>query len=290
LAPHFSLSKYGATFDAHAHSYFDFHDGHLSPVQFVKLTRKKGFNWVCALTHDSTRGNARLRNAAQEANLPFLPAIEVSTCYNHILAYGVQEWHWAKDSWEPEITIERLREQGCAVYASHPGAKPLKTGGPWNDLVYELDFDGVEWINGYEFFSGLTTQRLLHDYVKGKIAGSDAHTAWNFGDAFTQVLSTSENPDDLVSEMRKGRVRPWGRSSFFFGVMGTVILKETWKHTVKKINVEGKWIREQWSKIGTLPDHPISGKAWRESFLESRGKIWDNARQRVGKPATQKGC
>ncbi|HMF34104.1 MAG TPA: PHP-associated domain-containing protein [Candidatus Lokiarchaeia archaeon] len=281
MAPLFSLSQYGAVFDAHAHSYFDLHDGRLSPAMFVKLSQRKGFNWVCGLTHDTTRGNHRLRAAAQAEHLPFLPAIEVSTCYNHILGYGVQEWRWAKDSWDPEIAIERLREQGCAVYASHPAATPLKTGGPWNNLVYELDFDGIEWINSIEVTHNPIVWKLLKNYPKGRIAGSDAHYTWTFGDAFTQVLTNSEDPDDIVAAMRKGKVSPHGRASNFLVVGAWIGREQLWKYSVGKIKVEGTWIKENWGKMGILPNAPFSGKEWRDDFLTRRGKKWDSVHRMV---------
>ncbi len=279
--PSFAISKYGAVFDAHTHSYFDFHDGRLSPAMIVKCARKRGFNWICGMTHDKMHGMPRLKAAAQDAGFPFLPALEVSTNYNHILAYGVQEWHWAKDCWDPEIVIERLREQGCAVFASHPLVSPYKDGGPWNNLVYELDFDGIEWINAMYSVANRKTWQMFQKYPKGRIGGSDAHDPSCFGDAFTQVPTTSENPDDIVSELRRGHCRPGGRLSSPGLILRSTILLEIWHKTVRKMEVEGRWIEEHWERRGIQPTQYSSGKEWRAEFLAKRGKLWDARKQRV---------
>ncbi len=280
-SPFFSLSKYGAIFDAHTHSYFDFHDGRLSPTMIVKCARKRGFNWICGMTHDKMYGMPRLKAAAQEAGFPFLPALELSTNYNHILGYGVQEWHWAKDCWDPDIVIERLREQGCAIYASHPPVSPNRDGGPWNNLVHELDFDGIEWINTTQFIANWKTWRMLCNYPKGRIGGSDAHDTSTFGDAFTQVQSTSEDPDDIVSELRRGHCRPYGRVISLGLIFGTTVLLELWHRTVCKMKVEGRWIEEHWERRGQQPDRYRSGKEWRAEFLAKKGKTWDWVNQCV---------
>ena len=36
--------------------------------------------------------NAKIKKLAKEESLPTLPGIEIATGYNHILAYGIQEW------------------------------------------------------------------------------------------------------------------------------------------------------------------------------------------------------
>ncbi len=271
----FPISKFGAIFDAHTHSYFDFHDGRLSPKMIVKCARKRRFNWICGMTHDKMYGMHRLKVAAQDAGFPFLSALEISTNYNHILAYGIQEWRWAHDCWDPEVVIERLREQGCAVYASHPPVSPYWDGGPWNNLVHELDFDGIEWINAMQSVINWKTWHMFRDYPKGRIGGSDAHGSSCFGDAFTQIPTTSVDPDDLVTQLRRGRCRPGGSYTPPNRLLTASLSLEIWHKTVRKMEVEGRWIKEHWERRGIQPAHYRSGKAWRAEFLAKRGKRWD---------------
>ena len=86
------MEKFGALFDAHIHMYFDLNGGMLSPRDVVNCTLKKGFNWVLAMTHDTVYGANKVQKLAKEKELPCIVGIEVSTSYNHLLAYGVQEW------------------------------------------------------------------------------------------------------------------------------------------------------------------------------------------------------
>lgn len=231
--------QYGALFDAHVHTFYDLHDGRISPGELVSLTRKHGFNWVLAMNHDTTRGYARVKKAAREAGLPCIAGIEISTIYNHVLAYGVQEWSLRDYSWDPAAVIEKLREQGCAVFLAHPCNNPCN--GHWTpDIARRLDVDGIEWNNASNSLLNRKTAALFSTFPDGRrIAGTDAHTRYTFGHAYTQVATTSVDPDDLVAAMRKGRCAPRGRYVPLVCV-GIEQLAITVKNKlVKRVNADG---------------------------------------------------
>ena len=251
--PRYKIEDYGAIFDAHVHTYFDFHDGRISPRDLVRGTLKWGFNWVNAMAHDTIRGVERIKKIAREFDLPVIPAMEVSTGYNHLLAYGVQEWKFAKDCWDPEIVIERLRDQDCAIFVAHPGINPYQ--GLWTpEIVKRLDVDGIEWFNGSNYTKNLITHNKFRNYPKGKIGGTDAHHVSQMGFTFTQVDVNSTDPDDLVAALKKGRCRPGGRGvpiQRFLAWNVYVIAKRKW---FPNYQIEHRWSAPFYGKMGIEPE------------------------------------
>jgi predicted metal-dependent phosphoesterase TrpH len=270
----YKMEDYGAIFDAHVHTYFDFHDGRISPRELVHKTQKLGFNWVNAMAHDTIRGVERIKKIAREYNLPVIPAMEISTGFNHLLAFGVQEWPFAKDCWDPEIVIERLRAQDCAIFISHPGINPYR--GQWTpEIVKRLDVDGIEWFNGSNYTKNLITWNKFRDYPKGKIGGSDAHHASQMGFAFTQVEVNSTDPDDLVSALKKGRCHPRGRCvpiHRFLAWNVYVIAKRKW---FPNYQIENRWITPFYGKKGIQPqpENKFHPDRWATQLLKKPPRI-----------------
>jgi hypothetical protein len=266
------IDKYGAVFDAHVHTYFDFHDGRMSPEQLVKTTLKWGFNWVNAMSHDTIRGFPRIQRIAKDYNLPCVPAMEISTGYNHLLAFGVQEWKYAKDSWDPEFVIKELRKQGCAIYLSHPTLSPWR--GPWTpEIAKRLDVDGIEWNNASGQILNRKTYRQFKYYPKARIAGTDAHHQSNMGFAFTQVNVNSTNNDDLVQALRKGKCRPGGRYIPIHRVAGAAIISLIRKGLKINFPIEGKSIRPNFGKMGWQPAEIFSPDRWIKKLLRKEPYI-----------------
>lgn len=206
----YPIHDFGALFDAHVHTYFDYHDGFITPTELIRCTKQRGFNWVCAMAHDTAVGAKKIAKLAKEQGIPCLSGIEISTTHNHLLAYGIDHWPYLRNTVDPEVAIEELRKQDCAIFIAHPYANPLGVkGGTWSpQIVARLDIDGIEWCNATTYFLNTKTQQIYHDFPKGRrIAGTDAHHPSNFGYAFTQVMCLSEDSDDLVSAMQKGKCK-----------------------------------------------------------------------------------
>ncbi|MHA1775606.1 MAG: hypothetical protein DRO88_00780 [Promethearchaeia archaeon] len=263
----YDRSKFGALFDAHIHTYYDLHDGMITPDELIKCTLKWKFNWVIAMAHDTLRGVNKIRQLANRKGLPTLPAMEISTGYNHILAYGVQEWHLAKDSWNPEEVIEILREQDCAIYLSHPGINPFQ--GYWTpEIVRRLDIDGLEWINGSNFFLNNRTHRWFKDWHKGKIAGTDAHHPSQFGFTHTQVMTNTVDSDELVKFLQKGKCKPRGRWVPFHRFLLWEIYITSKRRFFPSFPYENLWISPQTQPRGIFPSYTFNPADWVRELLK----------------------
>ncbi|MHA1342293.1 MAG: CehA/McbA family metallohydrolase [Promethearchaeota archaeon] len=272
----FPIEEYGAIFDAHTHLYFDFHDGLFSPIQLIKSTIHAGFNFVCAMSHDTTVGSKKTARIAKEYGLPCISAIEISTIYNHILAYGIQEWKYRRDSITPEEAIELCREQDCAVFLSHPYSSPRGIPGCYWDppVVSRLDIDGIEWINASLYFLNQITHNVYHKFPLGRrIAGTDAHHPSTFGFAFTQVDISEPNSDELVKAMQKGKCKPYWRypSPLLVGYGGIISIIRN--KILKRRIVEGKYTKAIGDRPGSiLPEEILEPLEWRQKFIKTTPK------------------
>ncbi|MHA1731208.1 MAG: CehA/McbA family metallohydrolase [Promethearchaeota archaeon] len=270
--PKLPLEKYGAVFDAHAHTCFDLHDGLITPRELVECTVRRGFNFVCALAHDTTMGSRRVERLASESGLPCVVGIEVSTTLNHVLGYGVNEWPWRRDSLNPGEAIDQLRAQGCAVFLAHPGLKGR--GGRWTpEIGRRLDVDGVEWMNGSNYLVNRLTRKWYGNLVPPgrRIAGTDAHCPSSFGYAFTQVAVNGEDPDDLVAAMRRGKCRPGGSCVPFHRFAKDQLRMLAWNKVIRRFRVLGRWIAPvgdyPWSMV---PEDPVPLDEWKRELAGKR--------------------
>jgi predicted metal-dependent phosphoesterase TrpH len=264
----YPIEKFGAVFDAHVHTYFDFHDGNISPKDLVKWSRKWHFNWINAMAHDTLRGVGKIQREAKKYGMPVLPSMEISTGFNHILAYGVSEWGWAKDQWDPLDVIDKLRAQDAAIYLSHPAINPYS--GYWTpEIVKRMDVDGIEWINGSNTVLNRITHKLFQNYPKGKIGGSDAHHPSQMGFTCTQVDINSNDVDDLVHALQKGQCYPRGGyvPIHRLGIWNAYILLK--RKFFPSFYYEGHWIEPKYEPMGEFPPYHFNPERWKREILNS---------------------
>jgi predicted metal-dependent phosphoesterase TrpH len=276
----FSIEKYGALFDGHIHTYFDYHDGMITPSQLIRCTKQSRFNWVLAMSHDTAVGTKKITKLAKENGLPCLPGIEISTSHNHLLAYGIQHWPYRRNTATPEEAIDELRRQDCAIYLSHPMASPASVDdGNWDPkFLKHLDFDGIEWCNATTYFFNGRTQQIFQNFPKGRlVAGTDAHHPSSFGYAYTQVAVNSEDPDDLVKAMQKGRCHAHTNSVPVLLAGYGALLSILKNKFLKMKKIEGRWIQAQGDRPGSIvPDSYGPWKPYDSMSKEEKNIKHDN--------------
>jgi hypothetical protein len=165
------------------------------------------------------------------------------------LGYGVQEWPYRRDVWDPCTIIDALRDQDCAVFLSHPCNNPGH--GYWTpEIAKKLDIDGIEWNNASNTILNRRTRNMFKDYPKGRrIAGTDAHTPYTFGYAYTQVFENSEDADDLVRAMQRGKCFPRGQYVPLISMVREQLVLAVKNKLIGKIKVQEKYIRT----VGDMP-------------------------------------
>ncbi len=232
------------------------------------------------MAHDTIVGTIKISKLAKERRMPCVPAIEVSTVYNHILGYGVQEWPYRRDCLDPDFAIERLREQDCAVFLSHPYSDPHHAGLWVPEIVKRLDIDGIEWTNATGYYHNKKTHKTYALFPKGRrIAGSDAHTFSVYGSAFTQVNVNSEDPDDLVAAMKKGKNKAYSYSTPPHKALSMIFKSVPWNYVIRRRFIEGRWVVPKGDRPGSLVPNKIhTSKEWLQKLARQpeikRNKLW----------------
>jgi len=183
-------------YDIHIHT--NYSDGANTPPDVIRRAKKIGLSGIAITDHDTVEGclNAKKYNSK---NFKIIPGVEITSAQGHILcldaALGI-------DSFKPaEEVIEKIHDAGGIAIAAHPYDM---TRGGVGDLIYKLNFDGIEVYNGRLILS----RKSIKDIEKiadalgiTKTGGSDAHSLGEIGNV---CIDVSEDPVDCI---KKGEVK-----------------------------------------------------------------------------------
>ncbi|NLI73829.1 MAG: PHP domain-containing protein [Euryarchaeota archaeon] len=140
-----------------------------------------------------------------------LPGMEITSSDGHILAYMINEpIPRGRDTSE---TIDLIHDQGGIAVAAHPYRW-------WSGLgevnVKEHKFDAIEILNSRSSGRGNRRAKKLASKVKlPGIGGSDAHVNEHVGCAVTVFSDDCQNAEDLIYEIKRGKISTEGRSRGF---------------------------------------------------------------------------
>ena len=170
--------------ELHAHTRYS-PDSLLELEEFLEICRRRGLDRVAVTDHNTIEGALRLKEKAPER---IIIGEEIWTREGEVLAYFI----------EREIpkglplleTIERIREQGGVVALPHPcdRARGSAVGRRTAEAILPL-VDAVEVFNARCLFPGdnACAAALAARFGKPGFSGSDAHTAWELGRAWTAL-------------------------------------------------------------------------------------------------------
>lgn len=164
--------------DLHTHSMYSSDSG-LRPETLIKIARKKHLDGIAVTDHNTIKGGIRTRSIAPDDFL-VIPGTEIRTEKGEIIGLFVEE----------EITAgifeevrERIVDQGGIVVLPHPYRNNSRDPA---DLVNTVD--ALEVMNARTSPS-LNEKALLlaEKFQKPKVGGSDAHTIFEIGRAYTYI-------------------------------------------------------------------------------------------------------
>jgi predicted metal-dependent phosphoesterase TrpH len=171
--------------DLHVHS--DHSGDSIATVEsIVKAAKKRGLDGFALTDHNTIDGWREAARLCKAAGLVFIPAEEVSTTHGHVLALGIKKM---VEPWRsPEDIINDIHKQRGLAVAAHPFDLFRPALG---NLVYGLKIDGIETVNGHAVYGN--KQAVIAATAIGVRAtgGSDAHTAIEVGNAWTEAASPS---------------------------------------------------------------------------------------------------
>ncbi|MCE4625407.1 MAG: PHP domain-containing protein [Desulfurococcales archaeon] len=189
------------------HTHTTASDGALTPIDLIKLAKKKGLDGVAVTDHDTFRGaDLALRAARMQEHAPLvIPGAEMRTEYGDVLVLCPQP--------EPGAPKElaELRDwaddRGCILVAAHPFhpgrhslMSSLKTKLEYFDAIEVWNSRGLPVLN-------LPAMRLAEKACKPGTSGSDVHVPRELG-LSPSIVEDVDSVEDVIEAIRRGRVRP----------------------------------------------------------------------------------
>ncbi len=205
--------------DLHAHSSPRSSCSKASLADLVASAREHGADAICLTEHDVMWPEDELAAASREVGMTLFSGVELSTDVGHVLAYGrLERPLWSK--YRLEQLVEEAERGLLALVLPHPvrydvGARAVRAGRTppaAGDVAARPAWTAV---HGVECGSTQTTpaeQALTADALSAvprpAVAGSDAHAPRRAGAWATEFSDEVRTVEDLVTELRAGRVRP----------------------------------------------------------------------------------
>ncbi len=193
--------------DCHVHTAYSStklwkRDGFGKPEEIVKLASRSGLGGIAITDHHEIKGARAAEKKGRRAGIVVIPGVEIRTEKGDVLALNVTEI--PKGSTAEEV-CENVKEMGGLTVAAHPfSSSPLRKGGA------HLVAEAVEVLNSW---SSRRDNRKAESFAgaagKPFTAGSDAHFPELVGSA--GIICSGETPDEILEEIRKRRVRVFGK-------------------------------------------------------------------------------
>jgi predicted metal-dependent phosphoesterase TrpH len=195
--------------DLHVHTKYSA-DGRGSIQDYIKAAKKKGLDGFAVCDHNLIKGAVKAVKVAKKYNdFVIIRGIEVSSEKGHILGLGVTEL--IPKHLSVEETVRKIVDAGGVPVAPHPYrlASGIKPKG-----VKAAKFAAVETLNNRSMHSeNVKAVNLAKELKLPTTGGSDSHQPVEIGGAFTKFQSTSYHQDDLLQDLVKGRIKPYGTDS-----------------------------------------------------------------------------
>ena len=188
--------------DMHVHTCYS-KDATLSLETIIESCRLRGLDGVAIADHNTIAGALALQEIA-----PLLVIVgeEIDTTKGEILGLFLKEE--IPGGFTPEEAMARIREQGGLVGVSHPLDRLRRAAMrrvALLDILDELDF--LEGFNSRVTFpsDNRKAQALAQAHGLPITAGSDAHTAYEIGQAYLEMPSFNDR-EGFLEALKEGQI------------------------------------------------------------------------------------
>ncbi len=213
-------------YDLHTHSKYSL-DGVIDPEKLIKTGIKKGLDGIAITDHDTIKGGLEAKKYEKD-DFMVIVGSEIKTERGEIIGLFLEEEIKSKDV--PGVVAEIKEQKGISIIP-HPFDVVRKSALQPTDEDAKL----VDCIEGFN--SRCVLQKYNNKAVEFALkhnltitAGSDAHFAWEIGNAF--ILAESSGEDELKRKILKNEITFKGKLSNPFNEGMTKVLK-TWRKAVK---------------------------------------------------------
>jgi len=184
-------------FDLHIHSIYS-KDSILKPERIIKMAKKKGLSGIAITDHDTIKGALKTKSVAFD-NFMVIVGAEVQTDKGEIIGLFLNEEIKSRKFAE---VIDEIKDQDGITVLPHPYKN--RQCDP-KDLLEMVDL--VEGLNARTSKElNYRAQNLAKNFGLPIIAGSDAHTPFEIGQAQTIIQGWEVVFDDIKDYLLKGKV------------------------------------------------------------------------------------
>ncbi len=204
-------------------------DSQLKPEELAGTARSTGLTACCVTEHDTVWDRHEAERFADQARMPLIRGMEVTTDLGHIIVFGLDRY--LSGIRDPYVLRDRVQQAGGIMIAAHPfrnllyHARSNGSQAPSNGrgIAREVELaakapifrlvDEVEVLNG----STPDLENLLAAKVAQRlgfrgVASSDAHSINGIGRYVTVFERAVMTVEELVAEVKAGRFLPGERS------------------------------------------------------------------------------
>lgn len=198
--------------DFHIHTYYST-DSLLSPRTLLQVAREKNLDGVAVTDHDTTKGVRVLRKLIQKKDsLLIIPGVEIQTREGELLLLFEIDLPPLKGDPYPPVAhvLDAAKEIDAVIVLPHPfdrfrkGIHPLRIW-KWIDII--------ESFNSRVFLPSFNTKARTFALRHGipQIAGSDAHTPFELGQARTKLFASGDDLEEVRNCLLRGKTIIEGR-------------------------------------------------------------------------------
>lgn len=190
--------------DLHIHSAASA-DGRMSPDEILRRCREEGLQGAAVCDHD------RVMEERTDADFLWIPGVEVSTEYGHLLGLFVTAPIPAGDF---AAAVEAIHAAGGIAVLAHPFAR-RRDGDALLPILPMLD--GIEVYNSRAMRKNPRANAMAEEFAAAhglrRFAGSDAHLAQEVGRAYVTLEVEELSAEGVKTALLAGKVEITGRRS-----------------------------------------------------------------------------
>jgi len=173
--------------------------------QVINRCQETGINCIAIADHGTIEGALKMQSIAP---FPVIVAEEILTRHGEIMGMFLKEG--IPSDLSIEETISRIKAQGGLVNIPHPFSI-LRQSALDSEILEELaeqeQIDIIEVFNSRSLLhrSSAKAQTFVQKYGIPGSAGSDAHTPYEIGNAYVEMLEFNGR-DEFLNALAKGKI------------------------------------------------------------------------------------
>lgn len=153
VSPYLDLDRPHCWLRGNHHGHSTVSDGRFSPEENIRLYDEAGYDYLALSEHDTLLDVSAYQ---PDTRLCLVPAIEVTSCYNHTLLYLGADREFPARVWTPERIMAEVHAAGGLFIYDHPNWRP------WPDYTTDAQLDAMTGLRGMEIYTGVI-ERIAGD-------------------------------------------------------------------------------------------------------------------------------